>query len=693
MKNIRQYLILLTICFGFTSIHAQWQFIGSPESCEPVFFDSEGDTSLVLTTGGLFYSIDIGSSWLPIQLPDSLYVFEEIQIEHGALYLTTQRYMEDRRVYDVYRSDDWGVTWVLLNGQLDLFEGLKQLVIKTDTCYYISREKIYISFDKGDHFTLETPNAGDYSTYNIHHHKLYAKVSGDNQNLLLRSSDDGFTWDTIDRTTQYIYISDVNSIEGVLWKIKFFDGFHYCSIQKSFDDGDTWITTGFIEGLQQGFFDRSPRQIIGLSGQLYVITDLSGKSIFHSADGGENWSETSSAPTEMDIFFGKDRLFFTSYKGFYASQDHGVSLDKLTSGLEAATVKDIAVSGSSVWVSSNGNIFTTSPEHVEWQNLEGYKEVKATRDGHLLAIANQKAYVSADEGEHWTEITSEDLGLGSQFVVMHYAMCAGDIMYISTSSYDLFYSTDYGESWHASGKKYGYSFNYNGKYILEVDSYVLTSDDGAEWTTLPKPEHPDLHFFLDFVYWMDPYYFTSSNNLLLRLHKDSTAWEEVTEPISSVPVQSISMLGHNDVLFLSVFGEGVFGSNDHGQTWFTINEGLTNYRTISLTKDKDFLYVGTEGGVWKRPLNELTVSINDPVWNETSKASCLIASDFVSLNLQNELPGIINVLVFSADGRFLFDAKSENGALDIDFNDVPSGLYYLNIWTANGREIKRVMKF
>lgn len=691
-KVYKRYVMLITICFGLTSIQAQWEFVGSPESCEPVFFDSEGDTLLVLTTGGLFYSTDKASSWLPIEIPDSVYVFEEIQIERGALFLTTKREIEARGVYDVFRSDDWGATWVLINSQLDLFEGLKQLVIKADTCYYISREIIYVSFDKGDQFTPIGPTAGEYSTYDIHHHRLYAKVSGDNRNFLLRSSNDGLTWDTLDRTTENIFISDVNSIDGVLWKIKFFDGSHYCRIEKSFDDGDTWITTGLIENLLHGFFDRSPRQILGLSGQLYVITELSGKTIYHSADGGQNWSETANISTYPDIFFSKDRLFFTSYQGFYASQDHGISLDKLTNGIEAATVEDIAVSGSSIWVASNHEIFNSSAGNSDWQHLDEFDEVKATRDGHLLATGDQNAYVSADQGQHWTEITYEDLGLDFP-AVMHYAMCAGDIMYLSTSSYDLYYSTDYGVSWHLSDKTFGYSFNYNGKYLLEVDSYVLTSDNGIAWTALPKPEHPNLHFFLDFVYWMEPYYFTGSNELLLRLHKDSSTWEEMIEPFSDVSGHSVALLSHEDVLFLTVFGEGVFGSKDHGQTWYTINEGLTNFKTITLTKDYDFLYLGTEGGVWKRPLNELTVGIHDPVLAGPTKTSCLVTADHVSLNLVDAFSGNVNVLVFSADGRFLFETKTENGLVDINLSDVPSGLYYLNIWTSKGREIKRVMRF
>lgn len=689
--HIRRSLIMITLGFGFFSMNAQWQFVGSPESCEPINLDSEGDTMLVLTTSGLFFSLDTGSTWLPIRLPDTVFVFNGIQIERGSLYLSTERIAEARSVLDVFRSDDWGATWVMLDSQIDPPDWISQLVIKADTFYYISQEQIYISYDKGDHFTSAVPIASEYCTYDIHHHRLYATVSLDKQNLLLRSSDDGLTWDTLARTTEYIYITDISSIEGVLWKIELYDGSHYCRVQKSFDDGDTWITTGNVEGLQEGFFDRWTDQIIGLSGQLYIVTDPYTNVIYHSTDGGKNWREKSRAPGEMDVSFSQDRLFFISYKGLFSSQNHGVIINKLTSGLEAATVKRITVSHPSIWVSSNSSIYTLSSENTDWQPVEGFRDVKATRDGHLLAISHQYAYVSADKGEHWTVITYEDLGLFMSYP-MHYIMCAGDIMYITSASGGLFYSTDYGESWHLSEEDIAYLLNYNGKYLLKASGKLMTSENGVDWTLLPQPENPGPNFSIQFVYYMDPFYFIGSYDLLLRLHKDSTAWEEVTEPFSDVRSHPISMLSHHDVLFLTVFGEGVFGSKDHGQTWYAINDGLPNFKTITLTKDYDFLYLATEGGVWKRPLSDLTVGISDPPSDITLIKSCLITNNSVPLNLPYGSVEEFEVRLFSADGRLLQENHLDWQAESFDLGNYPTGLYYLNIISSDFQIVKRIFK-
>lgn len=690
--HIRRSLILITLGFGFISMSAQWQFVGSPESCEPVNLDSEGDTMLVLTTSGLFFSLDTGSTWIPIRLPDTVFVFEGIQIERGSLYLSTKRYVETRPILDVFRSDDWGATWVLLNCQIDPPDWISQLVIKADTFYCISQEQIYISYDKGDHFTSAVPVAGEYCTYDIHHHRLYATVSLDKQNLLLRSSDDGLTWDTLARTTEHIYITDISSIEGVLWKIELYNGSHYCRVQKSLDDGDTWITTGYVEDLLEGFFDRWTDQIIGLSGQLYVVTEPYTNVIYHSSDGGKNWKEKSRVPGEMDVSFSQDRLFFISYKGLFSSQNHGEIIKRLTSGLEAATVKSINVAHSSIWVSSNSSLYTLSSENAEWQPVEGFREVKATRNGHLLAINHQNAYVSADKGENWTEITYEDLGVFLPYP-MHYIMCAGDIMYITSASSELFYSTDYGETWHLSEEDIAYLLNYNGKYLLKAHGKLLTSEDGIEWTLLPQPEHPDLNSSPQLVYYMDPFYFTGSYDLLLRLHKDSTRWEEVTEPFSDVRSYPISILSHHDVLFLTVFGEGVFGSKDHGQTWYTINEGLTNFKTITLTKDYDFLYLGTEGGVWKRPLSDLTVGISEPPVEINPDKTCLITNNSVPLNLPYGFTADFNVRLFSSNGRLLQENSLEGQAESIELGDFPSGMYFIYINSSDFQSVKRIFKF
>lgn len=681
---------ILILCFS--QGNSQWQFVGSPESCEPIDFDSEGDTLLILATSGLFFSADTGNTWQPISIPAISHELKEIQIEEGSLYITTRHKVIvdtlERFKYDVYRSDDWGENWQLITEHMDPVAGFNQVLVKADTFYFFDRKSMHISYDRGDHYVSVETHLGIYSEYDIHHHQLFGKVSWETGNGLLRSNDDGDSWDTLQVTGPAFFISDIQSIDGVLWKLEHYPNIHVCRVYKSYDDGQSWINTGEINDLLSGFFDYQPRQIFGLTDQLYITADRSNTRIYYSDDGGGNWANAATI-TSKEVHFTTGKLFFTSYNGFYSSVDHGVSFDTISNGLEAATVKNIALSGSDFWVQSNYKEFAFNQDIQDWQLLNGFENVEATQDGHLLALINNQAYRSSNKGLDWKQITSEDLDQDLPYPVL-YIMCAGDVMYISDASYKLYYSTDYGFSWHKSGLSYAYSFNYNGKYLIEVDNEVLISDNGIDWDKIPKPEHPDLHFFIDFVYWMEPYYFIGQGNLLLRLHKDSLEWKEVSVPVSDVYSHPLSMISHNNVLFITIFGRGVYASDDQGQNWYPVNEGLTNFRSITLSKDKDVLYLGVDGGVWKRRLSDMVVSIEDPE-RFIQYSSTIIAKDFFSINVPDKSQ--FTFQLYSSDGKILLQKKIVDSSADIYLNDFPTGMYYLIIYAPGYTDAKRIMKF
>lgn len=705
MKNylIIRSLFLTALLLCFNQARSQWQFIGSPESCKSIDFDNEGDTLLVLTTSGLFYSTDIGISWQAITIPQECIALEDAQIERGSLYVTTSYHVFvdtlQRTKYDVYRSDDWGTNWHLITPDLDSLAFFIQVLVKADTFYFIDHSAIYVSYDKGDHYVMTMDNLGTYSHYYIHHHRLFGQVSLENSNGLLRSDDDGQSWDTLYTTGSGLYIADINSIDDVLWKIEHYPEFHICRIQKSLDDGDTWITTATINDLLVGFFDNDPKKIIGGAGQLYVETHGYYGQLYYSDDGGMTWIKPPTYSDDKEAFFAGDKLFFSANNGLYSSVDNGMTIDQVSKGLESAIVKNIATSNADIWIQANHMEYSLRQGSQVWQALPDFEDVESTRDGHLLGLKHNyefywpvsEAYISSDGGHEWKLVTGPDLSLepGSTADIL-YIMCAGDIMYISDTHYQLFYSTDYGVHWHKTNLSYGYSLNYNDKYLIELDGNVIVSDDGFHWDTLPKPEHPDLHFSIDFVYWMDPYYFVGSNNLLLRLHKDSTTWEEIVEPYSDVIDYPLSMISHNDVLFLSVFGLGVFASTDFGQSLYPVNEGLTNFRGITLSKDEDYLYFGVDGGVWKRKLSDMVVATKDPERSVHSNSSSYIVKDVFHINVPEATH--YSYQLYSSDGKILLHKTIDSSSGDIDLDKFPAGLYYLNIVAPQYHDVRRILK-
>ncbi|MEP6795384.1 MAG: hypothetical protein ABJB16_13725 [Saprospiraceae bacterium] len=689
MKNVVRDTYII-VCLAFLiiplSIAAQWQFEGSPKTCKSLDIATEGDTIVVLTSGGIFYSTDDANSWKNIPGPSNIYHEEIIQIEKGALYLTSGygEIIQDtlRYLTDILRSDDWGLSWHIISGILEVGNPFKQILIKSDTVYLFDQSRILISFDRGDHYSILAQGLGQYSNYYLHNHKLYGRIEFDDYNIIMKSANDGDTWDTLYVSNYGVYINDISSIDEVLWKIEHRPSYHSCYISKSIDDGATWMTTDTISNLLIGFFDNQPLEIFGGDSLLYVLfSDNSGR-LYYSRDNGITFNKETHFPSGKYPHYANGRLILTG-TSLFDSQDNGETLRRISNNLEGATVSGIAKSGEMVWATANYSVYLKTPQSSEWQEQEGFQEVSSSDDEYLLAIKDGSAYRSADQGQNWILITPQNLGQ-TLSVDIFKVICAGNKMFISDAFHDLYYSADHGMKWHLSDQMDVYNLSYNGKYVSENFNGFSSSDDGIHWSVLPQTEDPYFHFNCDGVYYLSPYYYVSADTVLLRLHEDSSTWEKIRIPVahtfypSSPIIPAFSMTSYGDFLLLSYFGHGVFGSVDFGNTWYEINEGLTNYKTVELSAIGSDLYLGVDGGVWKRPLNDLNVAIHSPV-NEIE--SCFTVTPnpvWDDLNIKFDRDDFKNgwLSLFSYDGKKQLTRYIESSAdLKITANEIPAGLY------------------
>src|ERR671912_91806 len=91
---------------------SQWQFVGSPEAGRPLNFAGHKDSLFVCAEAGLFFSQDQGNTWIELNTPDTIAFFKQVSFQNGDLYIVTLQRHDDVGNILVFRSSDFGTTWV-----------------------------------------------------------------------------------------------------------------------------------------------------------------------------------------------------------------------------------------------------------------------------------------------------------------------------------------------------------------------------------------------------------------------------------------------------------------------------------------------------------------------------------------------------------------------------------------------------
>ena len=97
------------LLLSFSSLQAQWEYIGSPETGHPLHYSYSSDKIYMIANAGLFVSTDEGNSWNQIPLPDSISTVNHVHESNGSLYLFNINFGLSEYAA-AYRSDDNGLT-------------------------------------------------------------------------------------------------------------------------------------------------------------------------------------------------------------------------------------------------------------------------------------------------------------------------------------------------------------------------------------------------------------------------------------------------------------------------------------------------------------------------------------------------------------------------------------------------------
>jgi photosystem II stability/assembly factor-like uncharacterized protein len=378
--------------------------------------------------------------------------------------------------------------------------------------------------------------------------------------------------------------------------------------------------------------------------RLFAGTDSNG--VFLSTDRGETWTTVNQELANENVYaltFYRGKLFAgTLGSGIFTSTNFGLSWTPPDSTAASLGVHHFVVSGTTLYA------------------IIGYY------------VPPGSAYRTTDNGSSWSPFGGLD--------------GVGDLIAVGSS----IFASNYGYAPHA-----GF-----------LGGVYVSTDDGTNWTEedhgLPGVYPWGVGAYVKHFLLEGTKVFAGLFAMGVYSTEDGGAnWTDVT---NGLPDSNVTQLYEvNRSIFACTYGKGVFFSTNDGANWYAWNEGLTTTAGfLGICSDDSNLYIcATNMGLWRRPLSEITTSVQV---NEKGPPSVFTLSQNFpnpfnpSTTITYQLPTntLVILKVYDVLGRevqALVNERQNKGNHSVTFNGInlPSGVYFYGLNAGTYHDTKKLL--
>lgn len=524
----------------------------------------------------LLYNIHISAGqWVQSKSLTGGAIMNDIIEFKGDLYLATDE-------SGIYRSSDQGKSWI--KAYFSLTRGIDNFVLHKDLLLAAGYGFIHQTADGDNWMKYQSP------------HSMRADMVSDGINIYLatefngvfKSGDDGKTWVEMnnEETSKGVY-SIAKEGENI------YVGGSGGAFFRTSDEGKTWVKTKLPT-------DYRINQLFTKQGSVYANGHTG---IYKSDDGGANWHNISTLNTgsyAADLMYlHNSTLFVVEDKNVYTSEDDGKTwkVEKpLPTGYHV----------SSIFINENtfclgfwggGVMRNTRNIDQEWDNsnlglqLTQAYDIKIHGDNIFVGTENTFVRTSPDEGQTWVQEKEINNFAGSDARSM---TLAGDYVFIGQGGGGIHRRSLSGNVWERKSEGLANTLigclSSNKKFVFAgiADNMIFRSADfGESWVNISDGFTSGIRTIKAY----ENYVFAGTWDGIFLSENNGDTWRDISNGLPDRSIGSIVLI--NSALFVSTHNNGLYKSSDFGLTW----EKVLDESVYSLEAYHNYIFAGFYGKV------------------------------------------------------------------------------------------------
>jgi uncharacterized protein (TIGR03437 family) len=371
------------------------------------------------------------------------------------------------------------------------------------------------------------------------------------------------------------------------------------------------------------------RAFLGSGQSLFAASEVG--SVFRSANNGENWTRVNNGLTPRigekvyALAAIGTTIFAGTADGVFRSTNNADSWTKASGGLPNRTIRSLAVIGTTIFAGTTGAVFRSTNGGESWVAtgaLQTGSEVDALVVSGTTIFAGTTSggvFRSTNNGDAWTAVNTGLTNLNVTALGV-----AGTNLFAATVGGGMFRSGNNGDGWTPVNAGLA---NLSARALAVIgttlmagtdDGVFRSTDNGQSWTAANAGLSGRAVRSLGAI---GTTLYAGTNDGAFRSADAGRNWAGVNAGLSNLAVYSFAAIGANvfagtnEVAVTDEAGKilsgGVYVTNDDGETWRAVNNGLTDPYVGALAVIGTTLFAATSDGVFRSTnLGESWTAIN-----------------------------------------------------------------------------------